>query len=111
MKQHYTLLQLGDNFSLYCCINEPGADKANEHLFFRNGIPSPNTLPGLPSRRFGVHFADSRTIKVEDFPFSDSFDVQIIQKVVSKKEIAEQGLQSSYNDASEETVTLHFSCK
>ncbi|WP_301107631.1 DUF3891 family protein [Sporosarcina sp.] len=110
-EQHYALLQLGDNFSLYCCINEPDADKANEHLFFRNGIPSPNVLSGLPNGRFGIHFVDSRTIKVKDFPFTDSFTVQIIQKVVSKKEIAENGLQSAYDHSANETVTLHFSCK
>lgn len=107
--QHYTMLQLGDNFSLYCCINEPGIDKANEHLFFRNGIPSPDVLPGLPKKRFGIHFADSRTIKIKDFPFRDSFDVEIIQKVVSKNEIEEIGLHSAYDKVADEIVMLTFS--
>ena len=108
-EKHFALLQLGDNFSLYCCVNDPGVDKANEHVFFQNGIPSPNNFSALPTGRIGIHFADQHTIKVEDYPFCHPFDVEVKQKNVLKKDIEDKGLQVAYEETVYEAITLHFS--
>lgn len=108
-EKHFSLLQLGDNFSLYCCVNDPGVDKANEHTFFRNGIPSPSNLSALPTGRIGIHFADQHIIKVEDYPFSHLFDVGVKQKTVLKKDIEDKGLHAAYEGADYEIITLHIS--
>ncbi|PIC76542.1 hypothetical protein CSV74_11135 [Sporosarcina sp. P19] len=108
-EKHFALLQLGDNFSLYCCVNEPGVDKANEHIFFRDGIPSPDNFHSLPIGRIEIYFADQHTIKVENYPFSSSFDVEVKQKKVLKKDIEANGLQVAYKEADYEVIHLHIS--
>lgn len=107
-EKHYALLQLGDNFSLYCCVNDPGVTKEHEHIFFQNGIPSPSVFPELPSGRIPIHFADEHSIRVEHFPFTEGFSVEYIQRVIRKDTIAEVGLQAVYDQANEERITLHF---
>ncbi|PID20646.1 hypothetical protein CSV61_13800 [Sporosarcina sp. P3] len=107
--KHFALLQLGDNFSLYCCVNDPGVDKANEHIFFRDGIPSPDHFHSLPKGRIGIYFADQHTMKVENYPFSGSFDVEVKQKRVLKKDIENKGLQVAYKEADYEMIPLHIS--
>lgn len=108
-EKHFALLQLGDNFSLYCCVNDPGVDKADEHVFFRNGIPSPDTFTELPIGRIGIQFTDEHTIEVENFPFSQSFTIEVKQKTVLKKDITEKGLQAAYEEAEYEMIELHIS--
>ena len=108
-KKHFALLQLGDNFSLYCCINDPGVDKIDEHIFFRNGIPSPDIFPQLPVERMNIRFTDQNTIEVEDFPFSQSFTIKVKQKIVLKSEITEKGLQVAYSEAAYEMIELTIS--
>lgn len=108
-EKHFTLLQLGDNFSLYCCVNNPGVDKVDEHMFFRNGIPSPGNFHSLSTGRIGIHFADQHTIKVEDYPFRHPFDVKVKQKNVLRKDIEDKGLQVAYEEADYETITFHIS--
>ncbi|PIC64275.1 hypothetical protein CSV79_07330 [Sporosarcina sp. P13] len=107
-EKHYALLQLGDNFSLYCCVNDPGVKKEDEHPFFQNGIPSPKVFRKLPTERIAIHFTDNKTITVQDFPFTKAFTVQVNQRTVCKKTIAAIGLQSAYDKADDERITLHF---
>ncbi|PIC83341.1 hypothetical protein CSV73_07200 [Sporosarcina sp. P1] len=107
-EKHFALLQLGDNFSLYCCVNDPGIDKANEHVFFRDGIPSTSIFHTLPVGRIGIYFADQHTVKVENYPFSYSFDVEVKQKTVLKKDIEDHGLQVAYEKADYEVIPFHF---
>ncbi|PID04926.1 MULTISPECIES: DUF3891 family protein [unclassified Sporosarcina] len=108
-EKHYALLQLGDNFSLYCCVNDSGVDKADEHAFFRNGIPSSSIFHSLPIERIGIYFADQHTIKVEDYPFCCSFDVEVKQKNVLKQDIKDKGLQVAYEEADYEVISFHIS--
>lgn len=107
--QHYGLLQLGDNFSLYACVNEPGASKSQEHPFFVNGIPSPEVLHGLPSHRMDIHFTDHDTIHIEGFPFEDTFEICYKHKDVLKNRIREVGLIQAYGETECKEVKLKFS--
>lgn len=108
-KQHYALLQLADNFSLYCCLNDPGVDKQQEHPFFRNGIPSSTIFPELPKEKIAIHFKNDNTIVVENFPFRNSFAIEIKQKNVSKKVIDEKGVSEAYENAPYEITELFIS--
>ncbi|ARD47394.1 DUF3891 family protein [Sporosarcina sp. P33] len=110
-EKHFALLQLGDNFSLYCCLNDPGADKMNEHPFFQQGIPSPFIFPSLPKEKIGIRYTDPHTIRIEEFPFRETFDVKVKQKTVLKKDIADQGFQSAYAHAMYETITLRIAAE
>ena len=108
--QHYGLLQIGDNLSLYVCINEPGVNKEQEHPFFIEGIPSPDALVKavqIPTHRMDIHFIDEQTIGMKDFPFDAPFTVSIPQRVVLKKDIAEKGLVKAYQETSSTSVQLY----
>ncbi len=107
-QKHYALLQLGDNFSLYACVNEPGATKENEHPFFVNGIPSPETLEGLPHHRLAIRFTDEVTIAVEDFPFEAPFHVSYPYKEVLKQKISEIGFMKAFEKAATKRTDLQF---
>src|SRR5690625_5094747 len=45
--KHLAILQFSDNISLYICLNEPGVNKAEEHRFFRSGIPIDRTIDSV----------------------------------------------------------------
>ncbi|WP_040286519.1 DUF3891 family protein [Sporosarcina koreensis] len=107
-RQHYGILQLGDNFSLYCCVNESGAAKDQEHPFFVNGIPAPESLPGLPDHRLAIQFLDNRTIAVESFPFDAPFEVSYPYKEVRKEDIRKLGFQKAYDQADQHHTELRF---
>ncbi len=108
-EKHFALLQLGDNFSLYCCVNEPGVNKEHEHMFFRDGIPSPDTFSELPNGKIGIRFRDQHTIEVEEFPFSQPFSIEVKQKTVMKKDIEEKGLQAAYEEVEYDMIKLKIS--
>ena len=108
-EDHFALLQLGDNFSLYCCVNDPGSHKSDEHVFFRNGIPSPENFSELPTGRIGIRFADAQMIRVQDFPFKHRFSIEVKQKRVAKESIRKKGLYAAYAETEYEFVTLQFS--
>lgn len=104
--QHYGLLQLGDNFSLYVCINEPGVSKIKEHPFFVNGIPNPTVLKGREDSKLAIRFHDENTVLVDPFPFNAPFDIQYTQRVVSKQEIQNKGLVKAFAEGKIETIFL-----
>lgn len=102
---HYGLLKLGDNFSLYLCLNEPGILKEKEHYFFRNGLELPPGLKEL-SKEMELSWKDVNTICVTPFPFHSSFIIKLMQKVVSKESIMINGLVESYQNAPYEEIEL-----
>jgi len=107
-QEHYALLQFGDNFSLYACVNEPGVSKDKEHPFFVNGIPSPETLNGLPHHRLAIRFTDHATVAVEDFPFAAPFRVSYPYKEIAKQRIPDIGFQKAYDEAVIKRTDLQF---
>ncbi|WP_432355509.1 DUF3891 family protein [Sporosarcina sp. A2] len=110
-RQHCGLLQLGDNFSLYLCINEPGVSKSEEHSVFKNGIPSPGQLHGLPHHRMDIRFISNDTITVVGFPYDEPFHVNYSQRIVKKNSIYDQGLQIAYSESEVEKIRLEFKSK
>ncbi|MFD2043278.1 DUF3891 family protein [Ornithinibacillus salinisoli] len=105
---HYGLLQLGDNLSLFLCLNEPGVAKEKEHHFFKHGIPLASSIEGVNQSTLGVEWIDNQTVSVHEFPFDQAFTVAFNQKKVSKASIKELGLINAYEEASSEKVTVQL---
>ncbi|HEY9576467.1 MAG TPA: DUF3891 family protein [Pseudobacillus sp.] len=105
---HYGLLQLGDNLSLYICLNEPGVTKEKEHPFFRDGIPVSPALSEIKRDRIQLHWKNKQTITLETFPFNSEITVTIKQKILSKDDIASKGFLESYQKAPFHNVVVHL---
>lgn len=104
---HYGLLQLGDNISLYLCMNDPGVPKDQEHHFFRKGIPVAHALHAYMNPHINLRWKDERTVEMDDFPFSGSeILLTLRQKTVSKSDIASKGLIESYEASPFEDVNI-----
>lgn len=106
---HYGLVQLGDNISLYICLNEPGAAKEEEHHFFKNGIPLAKALD-LPEKMH-LSWEDESAISIDPFPFSKPITFQLKQKEIAKKDISRHGLLDVYKNTAYEELTLKLTAK
>lgn len=102
---HYALLALGDTLSVYACVNEPGATEESIHPFFKKGLSLSEEL-GLNETNMQPSWIDEQTIALKVFPFEESINSKLIQKVVSKAAIMEKGLLDSYNEAEYEEVQI-----
>ncbi|MEK4027709.1 DUF3891 family protein [Pseudobacillus sp. FSL P4-0506] len=97
---HYRLLQLGDNLSLYICLNEPGTTKEQEHPFFCKGIPLSAAFNKIEKDNIQLYWQDKQTIAMDPFPFRDKILITLKQKTLSKDQIASQGFLESYKKTS-----------
>ncbi|WP_100012375.1 DUF3891 family protein [Lentibacillus sediminis] len=105
---HYAMVQLGDNLSLYLCLNEPGAKKEEEHPFFREGIPIPTAVEEFNQEKIQLWWEDDRTVMVEEYPLDRPVTVKLRQRVVSRAAIRDAGLISSYEEAEVEDVLVEI---
>ena len=105
---HYGLLKLGDDLSLYMCLNEPGVSKEKEHFFFRNGITIPLETVEEKQVKMNIKWRDQQIISASPFPFNNAVTIRIKQKVISKKFIGTQGLIEHYVNAPYEELRLDF---
>lgn len=105
---HYDLLAFCDNVSLYICLNEPGARGDQVHPFYLKGLPIPDTFTFFPGEYLDIRWLNNETISLVHFPFKNSFQIQIDQKIVSKNNIREKGLQAAFNEAKVEPLNIHI---
>ncbi|KKB36517.1 DUF3891 family protein [Bacillus thermotolerans] len=105
---HYALLQLGDNLSLYVCLNKPGAKKEEEHPFFRDGLPV-SAFELFPKKHISIYWKDSTTVIMDHFPFTTPIHITLKQKAVSKAAVATKGLLQSYKETPIQEVDLKIS--
>ena len=105
---HYGLLKLGDDLSLYICLNEPGVPKEKEHYFFQNGITLPMKPGDEKQMKMTLKWRDQNTISAYPFPFEERVTIKIKQKAISKKDILTNGLIKSYEKALYKKVELNF---
>jgi hypothetical protein len=101
---HYGLVQLGDNISLYICLNEPDIAKKDEHPFFKDGIPLAKALS--LTEKMHLSWEDNTTIRIDPFPFKESITFQLKQKQIAKKDISQHGLVEAYNNTPYEELTI-----
>ncbi|GAB3806116.1 DUF3891 family protein [Virgibacillus kimchii] len=106
---HYALVQLGDNISLYICLNEPGSAKKDEHHFFKEGIPLAKALD-LPEKMH-LSWEDEYTINMDPFPFRKPITFQLKQKEIAKKDISEHGLMEVYKNTAYDELTMNLVAK
>lgn len=103
---HYDLLNFCDNLSLYVCLNEPGITKEKEHYFFKKGLPVPSTFTFCSDDQVGIRWVNTQTILLSEFLFDKPVGIEIKQKVVSKKQIIEEGILLAYENAPVERVKV-----
>mgnify|MGYP001207954628 CR=1 FL=1 len=106
---HYGLVQLGDNISLYICLNEPGAAKKDEHPFFKDGIPLAAALN--LSEKMYLSWENDAAIITDPFPFHNSVTFRLKQKQLAKKDISRYGLIEAYKNTPYEQLTLTLKAK
>ncbi|WP_421385198.1 DUF3891 family protein [Bacillus salacetis] len=95
LQQHFRLLQFSDDLSLYLCLNEPGADKKNEHPWFQRGFK--NTEIFHPqNKQLNARWKNASEVIVAPFLFTKEFHVVLPFKSVSKKAIVGLGVAEAY---------------
>ncbi|WP_099156696.1 DUF3891 family protein [Virgibacillus ndiopensis] len=105
---HYGLLKLGDSLSLYICLNEPGISKENEHHFYKDGIPIPSSLNIFGQRNLQLQWINKETIIMHDFPLRAPTLIKLKQKVISKKDIVDNGLLECYQASPLQEMTIRL---
>lgn len=105
-KFHYSLVQLGDNLSLYICLNEPGVSKAKEHPFFKDGIPLSSDLNGFNHNTLKLRWTSENIVSISEFPFENSVEVKLKQKVLEKHAITAHGLIKCYEETPYEEISI-----
>jgi hypothetical protein len=105
---HYGLLQLCDNLSLYICLNEPGTAKEDEHPFYKDGIPLAEALHLFPKSKLDIGWTDTETVVFSKCLFNTPLTVTLKQKVIARKDIRNNGLQESYQNAPYEQINIQF---
>lgn len=105
---HYHLLSFCDNLSLYACLNEPGATKEEEHYFFKKGLPVPSTFSFFTGDPLSIRWMDTQTILLSELPFDKPVVMEIRQKVVSKEQMAEDGILLAYENAPVERIKVQL---
>ncbi|WP_162990337.1 DUF3891 family protein [Mesobacillus foraminis] len=96
-RYHLKILKLCDNLSLYLCLNEPGAEKEDEHPFFRNGFPQ--QFPFAQHKRIHAYWENNQTISLSLSPLQTGLNVSFPFKAVTKEAIRDAGLERAYKKA------------
>ncbi len=95
LTQHFQLLQLSDNLSLYFCLNEPGVEKENEHPWFKSGFKNTEGFHS-GNQKLKARWLNEHEVTLEDYPFERDFQVNLPFKEVSKSEIEKIGIADAY---------------
>ncbi|MFC0559556.1 DUF3891 family protein [Halalkalibacter alkalisediminis] len=107
LNQHFRLLQVCDDLSLYVCFNEPGTSKENEHPWFKEGFRK-SELFNDGQHSLCSTWVDDETISVTGFPFVKEFEANLDYRVVSKVDIVTKGLEQAYLTSSVYKQRLRF---
>lgn len=105
-KRHLALVQLADNLSLFLCLHDPGTEQI--HRYFQQGIHADPMIERGTSHKIQAKWVDYETLQLQHLPVVEPFSVTMKQKLISKTQIAEDGLQSSYRNAPFENKTMYF---
>ncbi|GAB6928138.1 DUF3891 family protein [Paenibacillus sp. JCM 10914] len=101
VQRQFGLLQLCDDISLYVSMNEPGATKEQEHLWFRNGFAM-----SIEGEKVVAQWISEDEIRLSPVLFDQSWSASVRWKQVLKKEIQQEGLAQAFAAApwTEQTV-------
>lgn len=100
---HYRLLQLCDELSLYVCLNKEGASKNEEHPWYKDGF---ETMIG--TQKFIAEWISETEIRITPFPFNHSFKTVLLTKHVQKELRNRVGIKRAYKetDFSRQEITF-----
>jgi len=110
LTKHLNILQFCDDLSLYVCLNEPGSSKADEHPWYRAGIPHSevfHSAPGSAARAMANWLNDSK-VQIRPFPFEHEFTATLRYRFVPKDEIAAKGLDLAYRNVELKVQAVTF---
>lgn len=96
---HLQLLKFADRLSLYFCLNEPGADKAHEHPWYRDGIPFSDFFSFTHHQLVQAHWLSKDQVRVQPFPFDGPFSIKLRYKELPKEHLAAENLADSLRQA------------
>lgn len=101
------LVKLWDSISLYVALNEPGISKEEEHPWYRNGF-SPVVTGSGASLHLQARWLDRERILLDPFPLKEPSAYPLPIRVVSKEDVAKEGLVSAYNNAEVQIQVVRF---
>lgn len=96
LRYQLKILQLCDDLSLYVCLNKPGVNKNEEHIFFKDGFDNSEFFSHNGEIKLNASFINKNTLKFNSSPFESTFEVKITYQMVPKKNIIEKGLQQAF---------------
>jgi Protein of unknown function (DUF3891) len=105
LTQHFHLLQLSDNLSLYFCLNKPGIAKQNEHPWFKHGFKNTESFhPG--NHPLLAVWVNEQEVTFNTYPFETDFHVSLPYKEVDKRAIRKMGIAAAYEESKLEEHTI-----
>lgn len=96
---HLQVVKFTDNLSLYVCLNEPGASKAQEYPWFRQGIPVSNQFAFAHQQPVQATWAGTDQVRLHPSPFKDPFSVTLRFRELLKSQLSAVGLRHSFQEA------------
>ncbi|SDH06003.1 Protein of unknown function [Alteribacillus persepolensis] len=103
---HLRLLQFCDDVSLYACLNEPGATKAEELSWFKHGFQ--HTFSFLQHETVQARFTSAQDIQLTPFPLQSPLHVAIEGTIVYKQDIQAEGIKAAYENGEHTVRKLRF---
>src|SRR5699024_12688172 len=107
-KRDLARLQLGDNLSLYICLNKPGVEKEKEHPFFKDGIPISPLIPTVNHKHIHGYWIDKDTVTFEHLPDITPFSITLVKKELEVSKIASSGLLQAYKNTEPHRHVIHI---
>ncbi|MFV8827519.1 DUF3891 family protein [Alkalihalobacterium sp. APHAB7] len=96
--EHFRLLQLSDDLSLYICLNEPGVEKNREHPWFADGFGNSEIFTAS-NHPFLANWINHNEISLSSFPFDEEFHLTLKYKTVLKSAIQVMGIAKAYENS------------
>lgn len=88
---HLHLLKFCDGLSIYLCINEPGMAKAQEHPWYRSGIPYSSGFDFVQGHNIQASWHGTSKVQVSPYPFERALILTIPFRLLRKDHIRQLG--------------------
>lgn len=108
LQDQLLLLKCCDSLSIYLCINEPGVGKAQEHPWYRQGLPHTSSFPFAEGRNIQVGWRSLHTVEISPFAFDQAFAVHLPYRQVAKAGLRETGGLQALQQAPYQDYLVHL---
>ncbi|WP_199616447.1 DUF3891 family protein [Paenibacillus alkalitolerans] len=96
--QHFRLLQLCDDLSLYVCLNEPGVSKEREHPWYRGGFARSELFNEQGHKPLMAIWRNEKEIALNPSPLEHDVVTALRLKKVEKSLIRQKGIEQAYKE-------------